>query len=381
MKIEILPIVEKTPVCISKKESTKPIQATLSKDLSEHEDSSSLRDSLYAEQYPLGRIAHIVNLNKIFAEFIKLEVGDGAASPDTIRNYISHTKQYFNWCRDNLLQPLEAVADDIKQYRKFLIDTQKKNKTIATKLNIIRRLYQAAIVKGLISTNPVDGIKAPVSKEDPASRITFLSEEELALLLGKIQSQLDKAKTQKQRLTVLRDRILISIMSLEGCRTIEMHSIKIQDIVKQGNKCGLRVSAKRSTRIVPLTDNLRSQLEEYLEVRGKVLRRKIKPKDNIFISFSNNSKGKQLSRRGIRAIVDRYLEATKLKHTPGRTLSAHSLRHTAGTLSMRAGADLRQVQDLLGHADPRTTSIYAHVGDRWEYNPGASIEEKLNLRQ
>ena len=159
-----------------------------------------------------------------------------------------------------------------------------------------------------------------------------------------------------------------------------MHSIKVQDVVRQGNKCGLRVSAKRSTRIVLLTDNLRSQLEEYLDVRRKVLRRKIKPEDSIFISFSNNSKGKPLSRRGIRAIIDRYLEATELKHTPSRTLSAHSLRHTAGTLSMRAGADLRQVQDLLGHADPRTTSIYAHVGDRWEHNPGTNVEEKLNLR-
>ena len=209
----------------------------------------------------------------------------------------------------------------------------------------------------------MDGVKAPVSKEDPASRITFMTEEELALLLGAIQSQLDQAKTRKQKLAVYRDRVLIGIMSLEGCRTVEMHSIKIRDIVRQGNKCGLRVSTKRSTRIVPLTDNLRSQLEEYLEVRRKVLRRKIKPEDNIFISFSNNSKGKPLSRRGIRAIIDRYLEATELKHIPGRTLSARSLRHTAGTLSMRAGADLRQVQDLLGHADPRTTSIYAHVGD------------------
>ena len=321
-----------------------------------------------------------VELDKIFEEFLELEVGDGAASTDTIRNYISHTKQYFNWCKDNLLQPLEAEADDIKQYRKFLIESKKKNKTIATKLNIIRRLYQAAIVKGLISTNPVDNIKAPVSKEDPASRITFLTEEELALLLGEIQLALDKAKNNKQKLAIYRDRILIGIMSLEGCRTVEMHSVKIQDIVRQGNKCGLRVSAKRSTRIVPLTDNLRSQLEEYLEVRRKVLRRKIKPEDSIFISFSNNSKGKPLSRRGIRAIIDRYLEATGLKHTAGRTLTAHSLRHTAGTLSMRAGADLRQVQDLLGHADPRTTSIYAHVGDRWDNNPAASVEEKLNLQ-
>ena len=145
------------------------------------------------------------------------------------------------------------------------------------------------------------------------------------------------------------------------------------------------MSAKRSTRIVPLTNNLRSQLEEYLKVRRRVLRRKIKPENSIFISFSNNSKGKPLSRRGIRAIIDcvasrrhRYLSATGLKHTPGRTLTAHSLRHTAGTLSMRAGADLRQVQDLLGHADPRTTSIYAHVGDRWENNPGENIERNLH---
>ncbi|MEY2832318.1 MAG: hypothetical protein RLZZ574_1576 [Cyanobacteriota bacterium] len=113
-------------------------------------------------------------------------------------------------------------------------------------------------------------------------------------------------------------------------------------------------------------------------MRRTVLRRKVKPEDYVFVSVSNNSKGRQLSRRSIRAIVDRYLIATGLKYKEGRTLSAHSLRHTAGTQALRAGADLRQVQDLLGHADPRTTSIYAHVGDRWENNPGASVEEKLN---
>ena len=75
----------------------------------------------------------------------------------------------------------------------------------------------------------------------------------------------------------------------------------------------------------------------------------------------------------------RALIECNLKHTPGRILTAHSLRHTAGTLALRTGSDLRQVQDLLGHADPRTTSIYAHVGDRWEHNPGANVEEKLNI--
>jgi site-specific recombinase XerD len=73
-----------------------------------------------------------------------------------------------------------------------------------------------------------------------------------------------------------------------------------------------------------------------------------KPKLKV-VGTANNSKNQQLSRRSIRAIIDRYLIATGLKYKEGRTLSAHSLR---------------QVQDLLGHADPRTTSIYAHVGDR-----------------
>jgi integrase/recombinase XerD len=58
-------------------------------------------------------------------------------------------------------------------------------------------------------------------------------------------------------------------------------------------------------------------------------------------------------------------------------ISTHSLRHTAGTLALRSGAELRQVQDLLGHADPRTTAIYAHVADRWENNPALNVEIDL----
>ena len=310
--------------------------------------------------------------------------GDGAASSDTIRSYLSVTKQYLNWCRDNLLSPVEAEPEDIKLYRQYLVQSEYANSTIATKLNIVRIFYNAVQASGLIITNPAAKVKAPKDRKDPAARITFLEPEELKFLLDHIQSQLDEAKTNKQRLVLLRDRALFGIMSLEGCRTVEMHQLQVSDIVRQGIKTGLQVSAKRASRIVPLTNNLASWLDEYLQMRHKVLRRKIKPDNHIFVSLSNNSKNQQLSRRSIRLIIDRYLVECNLKHTDGRTLSAHSLRHTAGTLALRTGSDLRQVQDLLGHADPRTTSIYAHVGDcvasrrhRWEHNPGASIEEKL----
>ncbi len=321
----------------------------------------------------------IVTPLDIFARFLQLEVGDGAASADTIRNYLSQTKQYLDWCQDNLLLPLEAEPEDIKLYRQALVQSGYANSTIATKLNIVRIFYKAALSHGLIESNPALKIKAPFDRKDPAARITFMEAEELKFLLDYVQSQLAQAKTNKQQLPLLRDRVLISIMSLEGCRTVEMHQLRIEDLVRQGIKTGLQVAAKRASRIVPLTENLTAQLDEYLEIRRKVLRRKIKPSNYVFVSFSNNNKGGQLSRRGIREICDRYLIATNLKHNPGRTLSAHSLRHTAGTLSLRTGSSLRQVQDLLGHADPRTTSIYAHVGDRWEHNPGVNIEEKLDL--
>ncbi|MEO0924253.1 MAG: tyrosine-type recombinase/integrase [Cyanobacteria bacterium J06643_13] len=347
MKIEIVPVAEFISSPTKVKQMVEPIQS------------------------------EIVTLEEIFAKFLQLEVGDGAASVDTIRNYLSQTKQYLNWCEDNLLAPIEAEPEDIKLYRQYLVQSKYANSTIATKLNIVRIIYNAVQAHGLITNNPAAKVKAPKDRKDPAARITFMEAEELKFLFDHIQSQLDKAKTNKQKLVLMRDRTLISIMSLEGCRTVEMHQIEVENIIRQGIKTGLQVSAKRASRIVPLTENLAAQLDEYLQMRRKVLRRKIKPTDYVFVSLSNNNKGGQLSRRSIRSIVDLYLVECNLKHTDGRTLSAHSLRHTAGTLALRTGSDLRQVQDLLGHADPRTTSIYAHVGERWDNNPGKNIERDL----
>lgn len=90
--------------------------------------------------------------------------------------------------------------------------------------------------------------------------------EELKYLLNYLQSQLERAKTNKERLSLLRDRALISIMNLEGCRTVEMHQLKVADILRQGIKTGLQVAAKRASRIVSLTENLAAQLNLIIKV-------------------------------------------------------------------------------------------------------------------
>ena len=174
MKIEIVPVAESISSSIKVKQAVEPFQS------------------------------EVVTLEDIFAQFLQLEVGDGAASQDTIRNYLSQTKQYLNWCGDNLLAPVEAEPEDIKLYRQYLVQSGYANSTIATKLNIVRIFYNAVQAHGLIAINPAQKVKAPKDRKDPAVRITFMEAEELKFLLDHLQSQLDEAKINKQKLVLMR---------------------------------------------------------------------------------------------------------------------------------------------------------------------------------
>ncbi|MGF1540746.1 MAG: tyrosine-type recombinase/integrase [Pleurocapsa sp.] len=307
------------------------------------------------------------NLLLAFAEFLDIDVGAGDAAADTLKTYSRQLQQFLAWCDRTELNPATVTKDDIKRYRRWAINKQKyKPATIALKLAVVRRFYQAAVEKGLIAINPAAGVKPPREKRDPAEKITYLEQNEVETLLQTIPND--------GTLKAARDKAMLAIMALEGTRTVELHRASISDLVRQGRNLGVRVEGKRSIRVVPLTPEIAELLVDYLHLRetsGEVL----KPQQPLFIAVGNRAKGQRISRRGIRLIVDTYLQQASLKYTPGRTISAHSLRHTAGTLALRSGAELRQVQDLLGHSDPRTTCIYAHVGDRWENNPAL----KLNI--
>ena len=304
----------------------------------------------------------------VFAEFLDIDVSAGDAAADTLKTYSRQLQQFLGWCDRFELNPASVTKDDIKKYRRWMIDSKKyKPATIALKLAVVRRFYQAAVEKGLISLNPAAGVKPPREKRDPAEKITYLEKNEVETLLQTIPDN--------GTLKAARDKTILAIMTLEGTRTIELHRANIADLVRQGKNLGVRVEGKRSIRVVPLTPEIAQLLVDYLYLReasGEVL----KPHRPLFIAVGNRSKGNRISRRGIRLVVDTYLQQASLKYTPGRTISAHSLRHTAGTLALHSGAELRQVQDLLGHSDPRTTCIYAHVADRWENNPAL----KLNLK-
>ena len=301
----------------------------------------------------------------VFTNFLQFDVANGGASGDTIVTYWTQVKQYLEWCRDSTLDPRAATRETIKIYRWWLVEQRGyKPKTIAIKLTAVSRLYDAAVEYGLMGGNPAWGVKPPTESLDPAARITYLEQAEATVLLRSIET--------RTPLQTWRDKLLLGVMTLEGTRTVEMHRLNIGDVVRQGERVGLKVSSKRHMRVVPLTPQLAQIMAAYLTaLRGSGYDSMVD--SPLLINLSNYGRGERLSRRGIRQVVDKYLQAANLKYMEGRTLSAHSLRHTAGTLALRNGASLRQVQDLLGHADPRTTAIYAHVGDRWENNPALKV--------
>ncbi|MDJ0727542.1 MAG: tyrosine-type recombinase/integrase, partial [Prochloraceae cyanobacterium] len=206
-------------------------------------------------------------------------------------------------------------------------------------------------------------------RQDPAAHNNYLELDEAEKLLQTLPSD--------GSLKSLRDRLLVSLMVLQGCRQIELHRLNFGDIIRRGDRVGIKVRAKRSIRVVPLRSDVAELLDLYLNGRkasGEIL----KPGSAMFISFSPNAVSlseNRLRRGSMQRIVNNYLEAAALKHCESRTVTSHGLRHTVGYLLQSAGKPLREIQEALGHADPRTTAIYAHIVNLWQNNPfyGISI--------
>jgi integrase/recombinase XerD len=304
------------------------------------------------------------HLIRVFTHFLTFDVADGAASAETIIAYWNQVKAYLHWCQQQTVDPATANRETIKVYRHYLVQHGYGRNTIALKLAAVRRFYDAAIEYGLLIYNPALGIKPPRTSTHPAETITYLEQDEANLLLQGINNS--------DELKLVRDRLLLGLMTIEGTRTVELYRCNLEDICRLGGEVGLKLDGKRRVRTIPLTPELAQLLDIYLTLR-RAAGFDSTLTDPLFINFSHQAPGGRLSRRGMRYLVDHYLNQADLKIQPGRKISAHSLRHTAGTLAVQNGVSLRQVQELLGHADLRTTAIYTHVGDKWKNNPGLKL--------
>ncbi len=161
-------------------------------------------------------------------------------------------------------------------------------------------------------------------------------------------------------------------MGLQGLRTVEVQRASVEDLQQRSESTVLLVRGKGRDRLAYLRPDVAEAIDTYLQARAKVL--SDEQGTPLLTSTGNRAGGRRLSRRGVRRIIDFYLTQIDAKR-PG--ISGHALRHTAGTLSYKHSQDLRAVQDMLGHADPKTTARYAHVVDRARNNVALRVPVTL----
>ncbi len=309
-----------------------------------------------------------------FERYLNLTIANGHASNDTVKTYRGRVHQFLSWCKKQELYPALITKENIKEYRKQMVDDGKTSPTIRLSLISIKHFYTACLAQKLVKDNPVVGVKAPREKREVGSTINYLSLEELQQIFDSVAPTLKIRGDQTIQIQVLRDRILLGCMALQGCRRIEMYRANLGDISDTGGQHSFKLDGKNSIRTVILRPDLAAEIGEYRQARQKI-QEKLNSASPLFISLSNRRFGQRLSRSGIGHIVDSYLSKCGLKHSDlERNLSPHSLRHTAGTLSLQNGSSLREVQDFLGHSDPKTTAVYTHVINSQENNPAAKID-------
>jgi len=307
-------------------------------------------------------------LDAAFTEFLRSDVANGDASKDTVRSYRGQVAAWTAWCREQGIDRATATADDVKHYHQWLIDRRCKPASIRWMLSIVRRFYEAARTAGLSGDNPAAGVKSPRVRQ-AAEDFKYLSDEQLQSLLAAVPNPEETGGLE--RVKRARNLLLLMMMALHGLRTVEVYRANVEDLLERGEHTALLVRGKTRDRLVYLRPDTARWLKAYLEVRGQV------PADSsgtpVFAALGNRAGRGRIGRRHIRQITDHYLRLAGLKR-PG--ISNHALRHTAGTLGYLHTRDLRAVQEMLGHADPRMTAKYAHVVDMAKKNPALFIPVK-----
>ena len=217
--------------------------------------------------------------------------------------------------------------------------------SVGRKLVAIKVFFRYLLAQGLIKTDPSGVIESPrLMKGLP----DVLDVEEVGRLLSAASEDKRKKKIQRK---VLRDRALLELLYASGLRVSEAAGLKIPDLNQEAGflRC---VGKGGKERVVPVGKHALSWIRRYLaEARSA-----FNPKAEYRQIFLNRS-GRPLSRVSVWAIIKRYTQAAGIR----KRITPHTLRHCFATHLLEAGADLRVVQELLGHSSISTTQIYTHV--------------------
>lgn len=258
------------------------------------------------------------------------------------KDYSKHTVLNYRLDLEDFSKFLGALAVENVDYltlRKYLAVLKEKNmlpRTLGRHLSALRSFFKFLTRENYIKANPISSLSSPkLDKHLPQ----FLTEEEVAKLIGSVVP-----KDEKDELK-FRDRALLETFYSTGMRISEVVGLNIDDI--DFISCVVKVRGKgKKERLVPIGDHAVRAIRQYLDKRKK-------ESNALFL----NKNGLKITDRGVRGIVDKYLHMASIREG----VSPHTLRHSFATHLLNRGADLRSVQELLGHANLSTTQIYTHL--------------------
>jgi integrase/recombinase XerC/integrase/recombinase XerD len=279
-------------------------------------------------------------------------------SPATVKAYAGDISSFSAWLEQVNLPPDRLIPSEVRSYLVYLSRQNLNAVSINRALAALRGMYFFAIERGKTKANPFDGVQ---SLKSPKTLPPVLFEEDMDRLLDDWAEDGDAGENAK--FITARDKALFELMYSTGCRVSEIVSIKIAPDGKYAGafwKPGMsriKILGKGGKeRFVFAGRTALDALEAYLplrEARLAELASAKKPAAALFINF----RGGALTVRGVFYLLARRLEKTGME----KPASPHTLRHSFATHILDRGADIRVVQELLGHANLSTTQIYTHL--------------------
>ncbi|MGE4357558.1 MAG: tyrosine recombinase XerC [Candidatus Omnitrophota bacterium] len=265
-----------------------------------------------------------------FLNYLKIEKN---YSEHTLINYTIDLRYFSSFFKDKSIEEINHL-----DVRRFLAELKARNlskKTVARRVSCLRSFFKFLVREGYIKSNPALGIRAPkLDKKLPL----FLTVDEVTKLIESTDNDLSG----------LRDRAVMETIYSTGMRISELVGLDVEDIDFIGGAVKVRGKGKKE-RFVPIGDRALKAIKNYLEARLPFF----KEQKAVFL----NNRGRRITVRGVRLILDKYVRRTALREK----ISPHTLRHSFATHLLERGADLRAVQELLGHVNLSTTQIYTHV--------------------
>lgn len=271
-----------------------------------------------------------------YADYLKIEK---KKTKNTFDAYMGDLREFLKYLEEKGVPAVSCKNTEVVGYLLKLKEEGKSTATTNRKIASVRLYYKYLMERGLVAENPADNIKTvKVEKKG----IEYLTIEEIDNLLSLPDDSL-KGK---------RDRAILEVLYATGIRVSELVNVKVSDVnIRMGFVTLTGESSK--ARIVPLGRPARAALEEYIYDVRKGLVRDGEDDDSLFVNYH----GKKLTRQGLWKIIKEYASKAGIENK----ITPQTLRHSFAVHMVQNGADLKSLQELLGHEDISATQIYLSV--------------------